>query len=258
MRRKHAAEARRLRDLGLLQRQIAERMGISRSYAGDLLTDPDGSRGRARKDSYRQPCPECGRLMSGGGGPNVSPERCRVCAAADPPSRTWTRETIIAAIRLFAERHGRPPTASEWNPTYTGGTEALRLAGYPPAGVVYRTSSRSGAPFATWADAIEAAGFPRPTFGRRTDKEGQMAKQNREGYVILRERGDGAWELVLESDSRNQVGALNEALDGATPEGRWIAVPGRYWHPRTLRPRTVYDWSDEADEVLSEAEQIRA
>lgn len=70
----------------------------------------------------------------------------------EPPVTTaigWNREGIINAIRSHNEMYGRPPKSSEWNAAEHG---------HPSAGQVSRE-------FGTWADGIEAAGFPRPTRG---------------------------------------------------------------------------------------------
>lgn len=230
------ARALELRAAGLTHREVAAELGLRPATVRNYLSDPDGSKDRARKDSYRQPCPECGRLMDGSNGVTGSPDRCYVCEQADSSSRIWTRETIIAAIRRFAEVCGRPPTAPEFN---------VGSPGYPSLASIYRSSANPNAPFASWAEAVEAAGFPRPKQGRRTIKEGLMANtQNRSGYMILHEREDGSWEIASDSDEMTQVAALNAALNGTPPTGRWVAVPRKFWHPREIKPRTVYDWAD--------------
>jgi hypothetical protein len=66
-----AARARELRAAGCDYKTIAAELGVSRSYAGELVTDPDGSQARARKASYSRPCPECGKPMYGGDGPQA-------------------------------------------------------------------------------------------------------------------------------------------------------------------------------------------
>src|SRR4051794_21683112 len=69
-----------------------------------------------------------------------------------PTHRRWSAEAILAAIQHSAAEHGRPPTSSEW------------LVNRPP-GVpsVYVVQIR----FGSWANAVEAAGFPRPHLGRK-------------------------------------------------------------------------------------------
>lgn len=80
--------------------------------------------------------------------------RCRNAAR-----RIWTRESIIDAIQRFASVHGRPPVATEW-------VRADKDNGYPATSNVGRSTCNRSAPFEQWADAIEAAGFPRPRKGR--------------------------------------------------------------------------------------------
>jgi hypothetical protein len=156
---------RTLRAEGLTHDQIARRLGVSRRTVGSLLADPDGSKQRARRDCYRRPCPECGRPMDGSGGYASSPSLCAACTRArQHESRYWTRERVVDAIRRFAARHGRPPTTTEWRRTNPA-------EGYPAFSSIYGAPSANGyrAPFATWNDAIRAAGFEPNRTGRRPD-----------------------------------------------------------------------------------------
>lgn len=63
--------------------------------------------------------------------------------------RKWTREAIVAAIRRSALENGEPPKNDQWT----------------KAAIGRPTSSTVAKEFGSWADAIEAAGFPRPTRG---------------------------------------------------------------------------------------------
>jgi predicted transcriptional regulator len=74
-----AAEARRLRDEGLKQREIADCMGVARSTVNSWLVDPDGSMLKARKHSYRGECEECGSTTTGSRGPSKAPKLCANC-----------------------------------------------------------------------------------------------------------------------------------------------------------------------------------
>lgn len=76
--------------------------------------------------------------------------------AAEEPSRSeherrraWENGDILAAIRRWESEYGHPPTSTEW---------MRRVDGYP-------TTATVKARFGSWADAIEQAGFPRPTRG---------------------------------------------------------------------------------------------
>ena len=110
-----AARAVVLRAEGLLYREIAAELGVSQTYAQALVTDPDGSQTRARKDSYRRPCPSCGKPMDGsnGRGPNAA-KRCVECDNSDRV--VWTVEKIVAAFHEFERRYGRQPVATDWMP----------------------------------------------------------------------------------------------------------------------------------------------
>jgi len=164
LRAQRARAAAELRAEGLTAREIAERLAVSPNYAHSLLSDPDGAKDRARKDSYRKPCPNCGRLMTGsnGNGPDA-PSLCRECAK---PERYWTRDRIIDAVQRFARIHGRPPVVDDWR-------HADPDNGYPAATATYGTDNPGRpAAFACWADVIEAAGFPRPYSGTRRNRPG--------------------------------------------------------------------------------------
>jgi hypothetical protein len=104
------AEASRLRSEGLLLREIAERMGVAISTVDAYLNDPGGRRLKARQDSYRGSCTECGAPTNGNNGPTAAPERCIDCVR-------WSDEERIEAIKLWAEKHGGiPPTVNDWRP----------------------------------------------------------------------------------------------------------------------------------------------
>lgn len=89
-RAERAAEAAELRAQGLTYRAIADRMGISRSYANDLLLDPDGLKAQLRKAGYGRPCKGCGKLTSGSYGRAKAPEFCVACTRERSASRHGT------------------------------------------------------------------------------------------------------------------------------------------------------------------------
>lgn len=103
-------------------------------------------------------CVDCGVAVEHSNGKVA--ERCRSCANGHKhETRTWTREAVIDAIQRFAAANGRPPLASEW-------INVDHANGYPARTYVYCSNDQSRKnPFPKWADAIEAAGFPRPIAG---------------------------------------------------------------------------------------------
>lgn len=185
-RAERAAEAAELRAQGLLYREIAERMGISVSYAQDLVNDPDGSALRARKDTYRGTCKDCGAPTDGSNGRVGAPVRCIECWARDAheTSVAW----LVAEIRHWADLYGRPPSAVDWNIAtmrrrnlrYDRGDDVggrfsdVRIAEaerrhredgpWPAQKTVTHT-------FGSWNAAIEAAGFEPLVPGGRRDPE---------------------------------------------------------------------------------------
>lgn len=180
-----AAEVARLRREGLAFAQIGERLGISRAYAHALYHDPDGSADRVRKARYGGTCVDCGARTNGSHGAAAAPKRCSPCShVRQHAERFWTRERIVERIREWAQRFGAPPAAPDWEPALAW----LKLAPEEAERRVARferSGGRSRWPnvltvqneCGSWAAAIEAAGFPRPTVG-----EYERTPQVRERY----------------------------------------------------------------------------
>jgi hypothetical protein len=144
-----------LRRNGVSSREIAERYDMKTTSVRTILSDPDGSKMRARKERYRGTCRRCGGPTSGGDGRAKAPTICVSCFNIElHENRHWTQERIIDAIKRFAAEHGRPPVAPEW----LYGSHGKNGDGYPYATTVLNE-------FGSWANAIEAAGFPRPRIG---------------------------------------------------------------------------------------------
>lgn len=164
-----AAKAAALRQAGLKIREIGEALGVSRSYAGALLTDPDGSQARERKDGYAQSCEICGAPTSGSEGRRPHP-RCVDCAAVlvGLQNQVWTPELIIARIREWADLHGEAPAIPDWSPTHarvTLGDEA-RARRFEDADGHWPWFTIVFNRFGTWNEAMCQAGFePRSPHG---------------------------------------------------------------------------------------------
>jgi hypothetical protein len=154
-----------LRAEGLTAREIGEILGITKSAVRNIICDPDGSKQRERRKRYQGVCINCGAPTDGANGYAKAPERCQACwSLYQSTLKVWTRETVLDAILRFAAKFGRPPTATEW-------LHVDRENNYPSCQSVYRSDSRSTSPFASWAEAIEAAGFPRPRQGQGPNEQ---------------------------------------------------------------------------------------
>ena len=156
-------------------RQIGAMLGIPATTIY-RWTHPDYNQrslaiGRRYKERQRRRCATCGASIW------MSSTLCFRCAKQkQKDEKRWTREAIIQAIQQWADKHGQPPVVSEWRkagPDHPGFTSC-----YGP-----------GSPFPNWADAIEAAGYPRPRSGhKRKDKQWdhERARQLRdEGWSNL-------------------------------------------------------------------------
>jgi len=162
---KHAALVS-LRASGFTIAEAGAVVGLTHSGARNILNDPDGSKQRARRERYRGTCARCGGKTDGSCGYRSCTVHCAACAIiVQHENKRWTREAVIEAIQLWAAEHdGQPPLASEW-------LHASEDGRFPNRGSVYRNGKNQGHPFAKWADAIEAAGFPRPHVGVYGDRQ---------------------------------------------------------------------------------------
>jgi hypothetical protein len=114
---------------------------------------------RDRKERYGGTCLTCGARTDGSNGPAAAPLYCYRCAPA--AHSIWDRPSIISAIRLYAHRHGEPPTATAWNATMARERGlAERSSDYPGVNTVLKH-------FGTWNKAISAAGFEPRRVGQR-------------------------------------------------------------------------------------------
>lgn len=175
---RRAEQVRELRDVGGLKwAAIAVALGISTSYARQLYVDPQGAADRARKDSYRQPCPSCGRLMDGSNGRRGGPTLCSTCRSIDiHDSRLWTREQVIAAFLKFHRVVGRAPSASDiygltasWRHRWS--LERLaELESIAALDIRLPTICTVRREFGSWAAAVEASGLPRLPRGHRSHR----------------------------------------------------------------------------------------
>lgn len=230
-----AAEVARLRVTGMTLQQTADAIGISPSYAQELDTNPDGSRAKARKDSYRQPCVDCGAMTSGSEGLRETP-RCIPCAKkfVIPLITKWPRERIIAKIQEWAALYGSPPSTTDWYPgrcrEFGDEERALRFeAGDWPWFTIVVSH------FGTFNTAIKEAGFkPRRPYGyaenRRRKQPSKYQKYLRlttttKGAhmetLVLRKNGNG-WEEVGTVEARSYADAVERAAD---KPGEYLAVP---------------------------------
>jgi hypothetical protein len=137
-----------LRTAGFSHAEIASELGMSKSGIRNLLYDPDGAKQHARRKRYQGVCSICGARTDGSNGRASAPSVCAQCAP--DIYRIWTRESLIFQIQQFAAQCGRAPHASEWR--------GPRSSDYPSATSVQEV-------FGSWANGIEAAGFPRPRVG---------------------------------------------------------------------------------------------
>lgn len=201
----------------MTSREIGARLGLSAQTIRNALSDPDDSKRSRRRERYQGQCVDCGVTTYSDGTSRPSP-RCGPCAVE--ANRIYDRDSIIEVIREFARIHGRPPLSTEW----------LRRDNVKPH--VYVATCQ--AVFGSWANAIEAAGFPRPQMGRKVLPMGQGRNHMKRTYYVLHKNGDQAFHAVtVEAYSPEQ--AIEQVADS---EGEWVAVLDRYWVKATVATQT--------------------
>jgi hypothetical protein len=80
-RAERVAEVERLRALGATNAETASAMGVSYSYVRHLVSDPDGTKVRARKARLAGVCADCGGPTRYRGA--SSARRCAACVGAE-------------------------------------------------------------------------------------------------------------------------------------------------------------------------------
>ena len=98
------ALARELRSRGLRLREIAAEFGVAISTVDSWLNDPGGERLRARKDSYRGRCEQCGAPTDGSGGRASAPRLCVACFRSQPHSLERAQRLRGGAPRRYSDQ----------------------------------------------------------------------------------------------------------------------------------------------------------
>lgn len=198
-------------------REIGARLGLSPQTIRNARSDPDDSKRLRRRERYQGQCVDCGVTTYSDGTSRPSP-RCGPCSVE--ANRIWDHGSIIETIQEFARIHGRPPLSTEW----------LRRGVVEPQIYVFTVQKV----FGSWANAIEAAGFPRPVMGNKTVPAGRGANQMKRTYYVLHQNGDEAFHAVtVEAHSPDQAVELV-----ADSEGEWIAILDRCWVKTTVATQT--------------------
>lgn len=155
------AKAHRLHDQGKSYCQIANACGTKydtvRRWLDSEYRERQREKDRQRKAAYGRPCASCGVPTDGSNGRDNAPRYCKSCVGA--ANAIWTRDAIVAAIRRFNARYGRPPSAIDFNPPNARSrgradrAERFERDGdYPYSLTVQRV-------FGSWSAGLRAAGF---------------------------------------------------------------------------------------------------
>ncbi len=161
-----AAEAKRLRSMGLLIAEVAERMGVAPSTVHGWLRDPDGHRQRDRHRRAMRACEGCGGQAFGHLCAKCERERCAALAHALECKRRSSATPVDSATISAALREYHELTGDVTSPGYR---KLSPQKGWPSASTI---SYRQG----SWTAALNAAGLgaghePYTTTGRLTSEQ---------------------------------------------------------------------------------------
>lgn len=179
-RQRLAEQAVKLRCAGKSALEIAEILGVSRSYAAALYCDPWRTKELARRERYRRPCPgydgPCGKLMDPSNG-RKGPQFCANCSTKQNKVEVrWTRLAIVEAFRDFYTETGRAPTTLD---TLTHAAVLQRMsvtrrAEIAAVGVDLPDPNTVAARFGGWRAAVGAAGLPEGPVGGDGHRENRL------------------------------------------------------------------------------------
>jgi hypothetical protein len=116
--------------------------------------DPTGEKARAVKARYVGVCRGCGAYTQPRNGKGDAYAYCKACHPG-AIERRWTAERVLAAMREWRDRYGRPPSSYDWSRTHAqrrGGDALARLSDgdWPSPSVVTGV-------FGSWTAARAAA-----------------------------------------------------------------------------------------------------
>ena len=137
---------------------VARQLGISPTSVRRYVNPTYATRMRHLSNEAKRRrtgiCRECGgETRYNGRTVNGPSTLCSACLhRLQHEAKLWTREAVLTAIAEWAHEHGKPPSSLDW-------LHADPEQRWPNRASVYADPN---APFQTWGDAIEAAGFPRP------------------------------------------------------------------------------------------------
>lgn len=123
----------------------------------EYLYDPDGSKARARKESYRGGCERCGKPTSAGDGPGKARALCGSCNAGRARPRRHTPESIIATLRAWHRNEGFWPTSTDLKRSYAARRSPDALARYERYQLSGDAVTRHFGTFAAGLRAAQAA-----------------------------------------------------------------------------------------------------
>jgi hypothetical protein len=239
---------RQLRDdEGLMWREVADRVGMTKSRANEVYLDPTGVRARERKTRRSRPCLDCKRPVSNSG--SEPPERCNRCRrrytaesmeyrtamSAHARGRGAIPDTVIvAALREYAVGVARPTE---------DGYDAWRKT--RPPGAVPATPTILNRYRGSWNAALIAAGVEAPEQRRygRPLGSGRWSRADAARIVADCGRAVGHLPTITEYGRGGSAVATSRRMSGSGRSGGRGCGPSRRrrYSPLTmmLRPASV-------------------
>jgi ribosomal protein S14 len=160
------SEARRMREEGVSNAEIAARFGVSKStvcrWTVPGAIERERASSLAAKQRRRRPCPRCGGRVD----ITRAGELCRTCV--DDDNREARMDRAVRCLQEWHALHGRVPTAPEWG---AGGPGYRRVKTLASDGQPWPWYQHVSEDFGSWEAAVRAAGFQPRRPGVRADLE---------------------------------------------------------------------------------------
>lgn len=160
-RQKSVDEIKLLRSHGLSNAEIAEKMGIKINSIYKYLWDPDGKKTQEARSLMMRPCPVCETTLI-----QKHAKQCLSCYRAKVQTNLrWSPETTAEAIQRFHQEFGHVPTSRDMFDI------SVRRRDYP-------SQKHAIKHHGSWANAVEAAGFPRPRHGGNGPQKNRVRRKS--------------------------------------------------------------------------------
>jgi hypothetical protein len=187
-----------------------------------------------RRTMYGGTCKYCGAKTDGSNGAAKAPEVCRSCQGHE--RKEWTREAILAALRLWVERFGEAPTVTDWSEAHARKCSLQtqekkrrrRETGRWPGPTLV------AAEFGSWKGMLELAELPLPRMAMRGTWTRETVVESMRAWAAEHGRPPRATDWTHAEQGAHPSSKTVYDLFGSWPAG--LAAAGFSPSPPAPRP----------------------